>query len=341
MSNSPLDRVHRAAAGVVRKHSRISMVAASAAAVGALSAAGFAAGSAPWAEAIGNATKTVQGDGAAATSGQTGSFLFSAIAGNHTADGTHLDSLRAPGTGGSTGTITAVADSDTDKAGTANAAAADNPAKPATANVADAKAAAAKAAAAQATSAKASAARAAAAKTAAAKASAAKATAAKTAVAKAKAAVPTKQYLVYDSVTPSTIPSGKAGAVYATGNYAASESQASHLGSVLWIDTNGSDPNANVLDVEPGDATPTKAANWVQQRLTAHSGSVAIVYTMLSEWQQVKDKVADLPASMQSKVRYWIADPTGVPHVVAGSSATQWYWGSNYDLTTANPNFAH
>jgi hypothetical protein len=321
------------------------MVAASAAAVGALSAAGFAAGSAPWAEAVGNATKTVQGDGAAATSGQTGSFLFSSIVGNHTSNGTHLDSLRAPGTGGSTGTITAVADSDTGKAGTANAAAADDPAKPA-ADVADAKAAAAKAVTAQAASVKASAAKSAAAKSAAAKASAARATAAKTAAAKvaaakAKAAAPTKQYLVYDSVTPSSIPSGKAGAVYATGNYAASESQASHLGSTLWIDTNGSDPNANVLDVEPGDATPTKAANWVQQRLTAHSDSVAIVYTMLSEWQQVKDKVADLPASMQNKVRYWIADPTGVPHVVAGSSATQWYWGSNYDLTTANPNFAH
>ena len=42
---------------------------------------------------------------------------------------------------------------------------------------------------------------------------------------------------------------------------------------------------------------------------------------------------------MQSKVRYWIADPTGVPHVVAGASATQWYWGNSYDITTANPNF--
>jgi hypothetical protein len=42
---------------------------------------------------------------------------------------------------------------------------------------------------------------------------------------------------------------------------------------------------------------------------------------------------------MQSKVRYWIADPTGVAHVVHGSNATQWYWGQNYDITTANPGF--
>jgi hypothetical protein len=53
----------------------------------------------------------------------------------------------------------------------------------------------------------------------------------------------------------------------------------------------------------------------------------------------VKSAVAALPASMQSHVRWWIADPTGVPHVVPGSSATQWYWGSNYDITTATPSF--
>jgi len=41
----------------------------------------------------------------------------------------------------------------------------------------------------------------------------------------------------------------------------------------------------------------------------------------------------------RSRVRYWIADPTGVPHVVAGSGATQWYWGNSYDITTANPDF--
>jgi hypothetical protein len=108
---------------------------------------------------------------------------------------------------------------------------------------------------------------------------------------------------------------------------------------VLWIDVNGSDPSASVLDVEPGDATPTGAARWVTERLALHPRDVAIVYTMLSEWQAVKDAVAFLPPWMRSKVRYWIADPTGVPHVVPGSHATQWYWGRNYDITTANPEF--
>jgi hypothetical protein len=42
---------------------------------------------------------------------------------------------------------------------------------------------------------------------------------------------------------------------------------------------------------------------------------------------------------MQAKVHYWIADPTGVPHVLPGSMATQWYWGPGYDISTANHNF--
>jgi hypothetical protein len=49
--------------------------------------------------------------------------------------------------------------------------------------------------------------------------------------------------------------------------------------------------------------------------------------------------VGGLPSWMQPHVKYWIADPTGVPHVVPGSSATQWYWGKSYDISTANPNF--
>jgi hypothetical protein len=108
---------------------------------------------------------------------------------------------------------------------------------------------------------------------------------------------------------------------------------------VLWIDTNGSDPAASALDVEPGDATPAGAAQWVQAKLGAQPHSVAILYTMRADWQQVKDNVGTLPTWMQSRVRYWIADPTGIPHMVDGANATQWYWGSNYDITTANPGF--
>jgi hypothetical protein len=148
-----------------------------------------------------------------------------------------------------------------------------------------------------------------------------------------------KPFLVYDSVTPTSIPSNHQVATYANGSYAASASAVAGRGHVLWIDTNGSDPHADVLDVEPGDATPAGAAAWVQDKLSHDSSHVAIVYTMISDWQAVRDNVAGLPHWMQDKVRYWIADPTGVPHVLPGSNATQWYWGNSYDITTANPGF--
>jgi hypothetical protein len=150
---------------------------------------------------------------------------------------------------------------------------------------------------------------------------------------------PSRPYQIYDSVTPTAIPHGPQVATYANGAYAASASEVAGRGHVLWIDTNGSDPNANALDVEPGDATPAGAAAWVQAKLNASHNSVAIVYTMISDWQAVRDNVAQLPQWMQSHVRYWIADPTGYPHVLPGANATQWYWGNSYDITTANPGF--
>jgi len=150
---------------------------------------------------------------------------------------------------------------------------------------------------------------------------------------------PAKPYHIYDSVTPGNIPVHQTAAVYANGNYAASGAQVAGRGHVLWIDTNGSDPHADALDVEPGDATPAGAAAWVHAKLSSDHQSVAIVYTMISQWQAVKDNVSGLPHWMQDKVRYWIADPTGVDHVLPGANATQWYWGKNYDTTTANPGF--
>jgi hypothetical protein len=155
----------------------------------------------------------------------------------------------------------------------------------------------------------------------------------------AHTAAAAKPYDIYDSISPAQIPAGQPAATYADGPYAVSPGQASGHGHVLWIDTNGSDTKASALDVEPGDATPATAAQWVHSKLTAQPGSTAIVYTMQSEWPQVKAAISALPASQQSHVKYWVADPTGTPHMVPGASATQWYWGSNYDISTAQPGF--
>jgi hypothetical protein len=151
-------------------------------------------------------------------------------------------------------------------------------------------------------------------------------------------APPAKPYQIYDSVTPTEIPAHQIVATYATGPFAVPASQVAGR-HVMWIDTNGTDPNAQALDVEPGDATPPIAASWVSQKLTANPHAIAILYTMRSEWPAVQSAVGTLPSWMQHQVRWWIADPTGYPHVVPGSNATQWYWGQNYDISTANPGF--
>jgi hypothetical protein len=142
---------------------------------------------------------------------------------------------------------------------------------------------------------------------------------------------------VYDSVTPTQIPAGARVATYADGGYAASPAAVAGRSHVTWIDTNASDPRAAALDVEPGDATPSQAAAWTWQKLHNAAGDLAIIYTMRSDWPATQAAIATLPAAMQHQVRWWIADPTGVPHIVPGASATQWYWGQNYDISTAAP----
>ena len=147
------------------------------------------------------------------------------------------------------------------------------------------------------------------------------------------AAAPARPYEIYDSVTPASIPPHEQAAVYATGNYAASPSSVARDGHVLWIDTQGSDPRASALDVElAGDATPTDAASWARAKLSADPNSPAIIYTMRSEWPATRAAIATLPAHMRSEVRWWIADPTGRPHIVPGANATR---GTGERITTS------
>jgi hypothetical protein len=151
-------------------------------------------------------------------------------------------------------------------------------------------------------------------------------------------AAPAKPFLMYDSTTPAAIPAHHPIATYADGGFAVPASQVTGR-QVTWIDTNGSDPNAAALDVEPGDATPATAAAWTHTKLSANPHAIAHLYTMRSEWPAVQAAVATLPHQMQTHIRWWIADPTGTPHIVPGSQATQWYWGPNYDISTVTPSF--
>ena len=314
-------RLYSTNSRVARKQSRVSLLAVGAATAGLLGGACAIVGAAPWDQATGNNVGTTVRGGSLAPSGHSGHSGTSAL--DVFGAAVHASQpARRSAVGGHGQVPTAARGSSAAKV-----------ARPAKAAALAKGAASAKAPAKAAALAKA----------------AAPAKAATTAhIAKparrqahhpAANSEPSKPYLVYDSVLPNTLPPGQPAAVYANGAYAVPASQVAGHSSVLWIDTNGSDPSANVLDVEPGDATPAGAAQWVDTRLTHQPNSEAIIYTMRSDWQAVKGAVGGLPSWMQSYVRYWIADPTGVAHVVPGSSATQWYWGSNYDISTANPNF--
>jgi hypothetical protein len=146
-------------------------------------------------------------------------------------------------------------------------------------------------------------------------------------------------YEFYDSTTPTELPAHRDVAVYANGAYQAEWSQLPSNTGVLWIDVSGSNPGCNVLDVEPGDASPATAATWAKTRLSRYPDAIAVIYTMRDEWPATKAAIATLPDEMRARVRWWIADPTGVPHIVPGSSATQWYWGSSYDISSATSGF--
>ena len=153
--------------------------------------------------------------------------------------------------------------------------------------------------------------------------------------ASAQQAAPQQPYQFYDSVLPEDIPAGQIVATYVTGPFAVSKAQVASRSKVMWIDTNATDPNADALDTEPGDATPAMAASWAYRKLKADPNSLACIYTALGEWAAVRAQTSALPAWMQSRIRWWIANPTGVQHLVPGSDATQWYWGSTYDISTA------
>jgi len=301
---------YQAAHRMAHGRSRVSVLAASAAAAAVLGTAGFAIGAAPWAQAAGNVANVAQ-SGPQSAPGHPGSFLFSSISGTKTADGKtaggiNLDVLSAAAkAAGSPPAATPLTAPGGHAAATPGATR--QPVK-LPANAPGARKPAAK-------------------------------PAVKPAVKPKPPAGPTAPYLFYDSVKPGSLPAGSRVAVYSTGHYATSAASVAGHRNVLWIDTQGYNPAANVLDVEPGDATPARSATWAYQRLSADRHRLAIIYTMRAEWPAVMAAMATLPGWMHTKVRYWIADPTGQPHVVPGASATQWYWGNEYDISTANPDF--
>lgn len=146
--------------------------------------------------------------------------------------------------------------------------------------------------------------------------------------------------IMYDSTMPHHIPGGAVACLYINGNWKASATDASRFSRVLWIDVNGEDPSqASILDIENGDATPGHVPAWCQARVNAVPGTLLRLYCNISTWPEVKAAVRSMGTDLRGRVRYWIANPTGVAHLVPGSSATQYFWGQNYDESEYSQHF--
>ena len=134
----------------------------------------------------------------------------------------------------------------------------------------------------------------------------------------------------YDAVNVAALPAGGdwylgyIDGMNTTGHYAKVRARFP-TATILKVTTTGQNA-ADICDVESGDATVQIAVNGVK------GGLYDIVYSQTSNQ-------AALTAGLKGRQwGYFAADPTGVPHLVPGSLATQWAWpgyGSpgNYDIS--------
>jgi hypothetical protein len=131
-------------------------------------------------------------------------------------------------------------------------------------------------------------------------------------------------------------------APYVNGRYASTLTQVRArfpTAGVAWIDVNGTHPeNAQILDVEQGDATPAEAALWARARHILHPHAYPpIIYCNRSTLTPVFNAMATVGLKAGAGFRLWIAtldgtkavkDMTGVTAVqYAGQAQT----GGHYD----------
>jgi hypothetical protein len=89
------------------------------------------------------------------------------------------------------------------------------------------------------------------------------------------------------------------------------------------IDVNGS-AFADVLDVEKGDATPAQAPDWVVRQRAR--GTQPIVYMDRSTWPAV---IAAFKSAKIAEPFFWVADFTGVAHLLPGAVGVQYADGTS------------
>ncbi len=137
---------------------------------------------------------------------------------------------------------------------------------------------------------------------------------------------------MYDSVNASVLPTdAQMVAGYIDGKYAWKQSDWDRFPNSVKVRiavfpwTNDGD----VLDCEPGDATPAECPDWIKKRQAAGLARPTI-YCSLAAMPEVQAACHGLDYDL------WIAHWTGIPHLVDGSVATQYAARGTYDLSWAN-----
>lgn len=137
---------------------------------------------------------------------------------------------------------------------------------------------------------------------------------------------------MYDAVTPRNIPtSALLVAGYADGHYAnvaALRGRFPHA-TVVTIAV-AHTTRAMVADVETGDMSPATAVQWARDTMHDVDNSLLTIYANTSTWPLVK---AAFRAAHVSLPQWWAAHYTGIPHLEAGSVATQYVDTGGYDLS--------
>jgi hypothetical protein len=140
--------------------------------------------------------------------------------------------------------------------------------------------------------------------------------------------------IMYDSVTAADIPANAVMvAGYLDGRYAWSKGDWQRFPAAVKVGIviNPNNNNGDVLDVEPGDATPGEAADWIRLRQRGGFPLPTLYYS--------KSLIGQIAQACQGLVyRSWVADWTGSPHSIPGAVAVQYASpetgsGGHYDLS--------
>jgi hypothetical protein len=137
--------------------------------------------------------------------------------------------------------------------------------------------------------------------------------------------------LMRDSTTLADIPVAGTGIVgaYTNGLYKVTPADvATRFGGVwvAWIDVNGSDEFADVLDVETGDATVAGAVAWVKAKLLTKPVYPPIVYCNRATLTPLFDAMGAAGLHVVTHFRLWIATLDGTKTVpdMTGVTAVQY-----------------